>query len=136
MAGDRGLLDRLRMPEGEGRSARDQVEAVHDSILAHLQRLLNTRQGDSAALPEYGIPALTNLDYAGRAREIRRQIERSIRAFEPRLEGVRVKYIEPDPLEPLQVRFEISGRVATTDEPVGIRFDTSVDASGGWKVRG
>jgi type VI secretion system protein len=137
MASERGLFDRLRAPDrGAQRSVQHRTEQVYDSILRHLQRLLNTRQGDSAAAPEYGIPALTDVDYASRAEEMRREIERAIRAYEPRLEGVRVRYVDPDPLDPLRIRFEIDGRLATGEEQVGVRFSTVVDAGGAWRVAG
>lgn len=137
MASDRSLFDRLRAPERGGqRSVQHRTEQVYDSILKHLQQLLNTRQGDSAAVPDYGIPALTDVDYASRAEEMRREIERAIRTYEPRLEGVRVRCVDPDPLDPLRIRFEIDARLATSEEQVGVRFSTVVDGGGAWKVAG
>lgn len=136
MAGDRGLLDRLRRRDGPvGRSAQPRTEHVHESIQRHLQRLLNTRKGESAAFPDYGMPALTDVDLTASGEELRRQIESALRKFEPRLAGVRVRWLEPDELEPLKLRFEVSGRPLGVEERVTFRFATVVDSpSAGFRV--
>jgi type VI secretion system lysozyme-like protein len=137
MPSNRGLFDRLREPDRMGsRTVHERTDRVQESILRHLQRLLNTRHGDSAAVPEYGIPALTDVDYAGRAEEMRRAVEQSIRVFEPRLSSVRVRWREGDGLDVLKIRFEITGRLVTTDEKVGVHFATVTDANGLWKIAG
>ncbi len=137
MPSNRGLFDRLRAPDlGTARSMHERTDQVQESILRHLQRILNTRHGDSAALPEFGIPALTDMDIAGRAEEMRRTIEDSIRTFEPRLSSVRVRWQEVDETDVLKLRFEILARLTTSDEKVGVRFVTVVDANGQWKVAG
>jgi type VI secretion system lysozyme-like protein len=130
MPSKRGLFDRLRVPDlGTARSIHERTDQIQESILRHLQRILNTRHGDSAAVPEFGIPALTDMDLAGRAEEMRRTIEDSIRTFEPRLSSVRVRWQEVDDSDVLKLRFEILARLATSD-------DTVVDANGQWKVAG
>ncbi|HKE12480.1 MAG TPA: type VI secretion system baseplate subunit TssE [Myxococcota bacterium] len=137
MPSNRGLFDRLRTPDlGTARSVHERTDQVQESILRHLQRILNTRHGDSAAVPEFGIPALTDMDLAGRADEMRRTIEDSIRTFEPRLSSVRVRWQEVDESDVLKLRFEILARLTTSDEKVGVRFATVVDANGQWKVAG
>jgi len=134
---DRGLFDRLREPDrGDARSVIERTDHVQESILRHLQRLMNTRQGDSAAVPEFGLPALTDVDVAGRSEEMRRAIEQALRTYEPRLTGVRVRYEEPDELDPLKIRFEIMARLVTSDEKVGVQFKTVVDTNGAWRVAG
>lgn len=136
MAGDRGLLDRLRRRDGfAGRSAQPRTEHVHESIQRHLQRLLNTRKGESPAFPDYGMPALTDVDLSTSGEEVRRQLEAALRQYEPRLSGVRVRCLEPDELEPLRLRFEVSGRPLGVQERVTFRFATVVESpSAGFKV--
>lgn len=136
MRSDRSLFDRLRHPEPEDRrSIQQQTRQVADSVLAHLRRLLNTRHGDSAAMPEFGIPALEAAHITTSAM-MQREIERAIREFEPRLDAVRVRLLPRDPYEPLRVRFEISARLATAKENVRVTFSSHIDARGGWKVSG
>ncbi|MGH0034593.1 MAG: type VI secretion system baseplate subunit TssE [Myxococcota bacterium] len=135
MARDRGLLERLRRGEPAGaRSVQQSSEELYTSIHDHLIRLLNTRQDDSAAFPDYGLPSLCDVDKGGRAIELRQSIERTIRRYEPRLTSVRVEYVEKDPLDPLRIRFRISGKPAGVRDGSTFRFDTSVDTTGSWKV--
>lgn len=134
MPSSRGLFDRLRNPDRpEDRSVHQRTEDIADSVLSHLQRMLNVRHGDSPAMPDYGIPALEAQNLSA-SEEMRRAIEESIRVYEPRLEGVRVRYLTPDEFEPLKVRYEIAARLVTADESVRVQFRSEVDASGTWKV--
>ena len=134
MSSDRNLFDRLRKPDGPAaRSIQQQTERVADSVLAHLQRLLNTRHGDSMAVPRYGIPAF-EAEHTTTSPAMQREIEKSIREFEPRLDGVRVRVLPRDPSDPLLVRFDISARLTTAPDKRRITFSSQIDARGGWKV--
>ena len=136
MPSTRGLFDRLREPDSLAvRSAHQRTEDVADSVLAHLQRMLNVRHGDAPCAPDYGIPAL-EAQHITISDEMRKAIEQSIRTYEPRLDGVRVRYLARDDEDPLKVRFEISARLVTADEAVRVQFQSEVDSSGTWKVRG
>jgi len=136
MPSGHGLLDRLRQSGGyTSRSAEPRTEDIKQSIHRHLERMLNTRKGDSPAFPEYGLPALSDVETAARCEEVRRQIERCLREFEPRLAGVRVIYIDPSEDEFLRLRFQIKARSVGLKKKVDFNFDTAVDAVGtGWKV--
>jgi type VI secretion system lysozyme-like protein len=135
MSSDRGLFDRLRDPDRGGfRSAHQRTDRIYASVMTHLHQMLNTRRDDSSSVPEFGLPALTDIDVGTRVEELRRAIEQSIRSYEPRLAGVRVQLVPPDPDEPTKVRFQITAGLATSDERVRVRFDTLVDGSGSWKV--
>ena len=135
MRSDRGLFERLRDPNALAqRSVQQRADRVYASVLHHLQRLLNTREGESPCVPTYGLPALTDVDVSARADDLRRSIERSIAEFEPRLDGVRVKFLPPDPSDPLKIRFEINGRIVTDDERLNVRFSTVADSALGWKI--
>lgn len=135
MRSDQGLFERLRDPHvGPQRTVQQHADRVYASVLHHLQRLLNTREGESPCVPEYGLPALTDIDVSVRGDDLRRAIERAIAAFEPRLEAVRVKALPADPNEPLKLRFEVSGRILTEDERLNVRFSTVADSALGWKI--
>ncbi len=136
MASERGLFERLRRPDAAGsRSIQQRTERVADSVLAHLRQLLNTRHGDSAAVPGYGIPAL-EAEHVSTSAAMQREIEKSIREFEPRLDGVLVRVLPRDPDDPLRVTFEINARLVTDQEKVRVRFTSQSDVRGGWKVSG
>lgn len=135
MRSDRGLFERLRDPRlGRQRTVQQRAEHVYASVLHHLSRLLNTREGESPCVPSYGLPALTDVDVSARADDLRRSIERKVAEFEPRLDGVRVRILPPDPAEPMKLRFEISGRIVTEDERLNVRFNTVADSALGWKI--
>ena len=135
MSSNRGLFDRLRDTDRrEERSVHQRTEDIADSVLSHLQRMLNVRHGDSPAAPDYGIPAL-EAQRISASEEMRRAIEESIRIYEPRLDGVRVRYLPPDKDEPLRLRYEIAARLVTAEESVRVQFRSEVDATGSWKVR-
>jgi len=135
-ASDRGLFERLRLPDlpGERTALHRHADRIHESVLHHLKRLLRTREGECPSVPEFGVPALTDVNYAGRGDELRRAIETAIRSFEPRLESVRVKYLDPEENDPLKIRFEITGRIVTDQEDLSVRFSTVADSAAGWKV--
>ena len=87
-------------------------QRVH-SIVGNLQRLLNTRQGSVAHLPDYGLPDLSTIHRQAPDSFdlLRKAIRAAVMAYEPRLAHVRV---EPQTVDPFKMRlqFVISGEVA------------------------
>ena len=91
------LLDRIAQLGAAGQSrleptASEDVEALMDSVRRNLIRLFNARHGMSEAMPDYGLPALTDLtigsqDYVERVQEA---IKVAVEKYEPRLRSVRV----------------------------------------------
>ena len=81
MASERTLLERLANPEPPGarRLALD-VNRLKRSVLLHLQKMLNSRQGLSPAQPDYGIPDLNEFMFAypDSISPMRQAIEQSI----------------------------------------------------------
>jgi type VI secretion system protein len=137
MASDRGFFERLRDPDrSTQRSVHQRTDRIYRSVLLHLHQMLNTRHDDGPAALDFGLPALTDLDLTTRGEDLRRAIEQTIRAYEPRLTNVRVQALPQEPDEPLRIRFQIMGRLVTDDERVKVRFDTLVDGAGAWKVSG
>lgn len=68
------------------------------SVMGNLNRLFNTRQGSIKHLPDYGLPDIMTIyrDAPRSADEMRRAIQKAIRAYEPRLRRVRVEHRETD----------------------------------------
>ena len=97
MGREKTLLQRLAAMENSGRgryesSATEDLDALMDSVRDHLGRLLNARHGMSEAMPDYGLPAMTDLtigsgDYVQRVQEA---VRVAIEKYEPRLRRVRV----------------------------------------------
>ncbi len=104
-----------------GRSMTEDPKKIIDSVMRHLQNVLNTRQGGVQIAEDYGLPDFNDVlhNQAGSPREIEKSIRQTIQKYEPRLRAVRVRYI---PIEDdlLSLSFEIHGRIAleNTEEPI------------------
>ena len=100
MGREHTLLDRITRAgdRRHGRfesSATEDLDALMDSVRRHLARLLNARHGMSEAMPDYGLPALSDLtigsgDYLPRVQDA---IRVAIEKYEPRLRRVRVSRV-------------------------------------------
>ena len=129
------LLERLADPEKDARrTIREDTQAIADSIMRHLQKMLNTRQGHVPIRPDYGMPDFT--DCAESLPEImdrvRRAIKASIEAFEPRLRHVRITHLPSD--DKLLLHFGISGQLASSRQKVSTFFSTRVAPTGSAEV--
>ena len=137
MARDWTLLERLGSKKRPGdttissRTVNDQVR----SILHHLQRLLNARQGHAAAQMGYGIPDPSEVlhGYGDAIGGMARAIKTSVEKYETRLTAVQVRHVAA-PDEILTLRFQITGQLAKSKDRVPVVFDTHVDHSGRIKV--
>lgn len=144
MGRERMLLDRLAVRGGRGR-ARDQaatgedLEVLMDSVRRQLTRLFNARHGMSQALPDYGLPALTDLtvgsgDYVVRVQQaIRTAIER----YEPRLRRVQVSAIESDARESERARalgFRIDAVLVSDSGEHRVLYETGISSAGEFEV--
>jgi len=107
-----------------------------DSILAHLTRLLNTRQGNVPISERYGIPDLTDLmiSYPESVMEIERAIQSAIETYEPRLRFVKIALI-PQEDDLLRLRFQIIARL-DTHPGKDIFIETLVDPDGRIRING
>lgn len=131
------LLARIRESDGSfvRPSEVNETELI-ESVLLHLQKMLNTRQGSSAAIPDYGSPDFNDLllQFPSAIPEIRKQIKTAIDRYEPRISGAQVRHV-PDADHPLTLRFDISGHVQVGDDRVKIGFETVLDDAGHFRVR-
>ena len=131
------LLDRVRRLEKDPtRSSGQDTRRVVDSILSHLQRILNTRQGSAQIADDFGIPDFTGLLHSipESLRDIERAIRTVIQKYEPRLRAVRVSFI-PNEDDALSLRFQIVARLATGDENNPVIFESMVDSDGKIRIR-
>ena len=131
------LLDRVRRLEKDPtRSSGQDTRRVVDSILSHLQRILNTRQGSVQIADDFGIPDFTGLLHSipESLRDIERAIRTVIQKYEPRLRAVRVSFI-PNEDDALSLRFQIVARLATGDENNPVIFESMVDSDGKIRIR-
>ena len=109
-----------------------QAEALTQSIVAHLQRILNTRQGSVPIDNEFGVPDFTNLvgSFAvGQTTQIIENMTRMIARYEPRLKSPRIQVVE-GAQEVLSLSFSLEGLVAIDNRDIPIHLATRVSSDG------
>lgn len=137
---ENSLLQRIALgDEGAQRSLDPDPDRVRLSIQQHLQNLFNVRQGSVSSLPDYGLPDFNDLDmstgYGTAVTEVRKAIRESLERYEPRLTQVKVRYLRDDD-NPLDLRFEITAKLALSTSPARVRFETQLGNEALVKVRG
>jgi type VI secretion system protein len=130
------LTERIRSQEHDPmRHGGENCNRCIDSILAHLQRILNTRQGNVPISDEYGIPDFVNLlqTYPDSVHHIEASIRNAINRYEPRLTGTSVTCI-PREDDDLTLRFQILSCLVT-DGDQQVLLETVVGTDGKVCVR-
>jgi len=131
------LLDRIRSWEKRPiLRNREDPRRVTDSVVRHLQRLLNTKEGNVPIAEDYGVPDFTDFlhSYPDSVREMERTLRLVIQKYEPRLKAVRVSFVPQDE-SALSLSFQITARLST-EEKTQVLFETRVDSEGKIEVRG
>ncbi len=132
------LLERIRSREREpGRRARRDPKRIVDSVLGHLSRILNTRRGSTQIAEDFGLPDFTEFmrTYPDSIRDMERMVRQTILKFEPRLKGVRVRFI-PREEDVLSLRFQIAAELAVDEEGSPVVFESIVGSDGKISIRG
>ena len=132
------LIERIRLrakqPE---RSTTEDPKKIIASILRHLMRVLNTRQGGVQIAEDFGMPDLTDYlrGYPASLRDVEKSLRQTIGKYEPRLKSVRVKFV-PREEDVLSLNFQIVARLAGgyPDQPVV--FESQMGADGKINIRG
>lgn len=113
------LLERLSALEDPRPFAgRSPDRQLRDSIVLHLQKLLNTRAGSVPIDPGYGMPDMSNIagSFAlGTTESLSEAIVRQVARYEKRLLNPRVT-VEQETREVITLRFELAGDVAPLQE--------------------
>jgi type VI secretion system protein len=130
MAYETSLLERIAAGKRDAKVDLD-ASLVAASVLGHLERLFNVRQGNVATRPDYGLPDINSLvqGFPDASAELRRAIKRAIDEFEPRLSGT-VVAADSTEGDAFQLRFRISAKLAARGLRQGVSFTTRVDNEG------
>ncbi len=122
----RGLFARIQ--SGDVHASRRGDPA--DEVTHHLRVLFNTRKGESAAAPDFGIMDFNDIIHSFPAAIDRMQqsLRQAILEHEPRLKNVNVLHV-PDETDPTSLRFEISGHLVERGSRRHIRFYTRLGRS-------
>jgi type VI secretion system protein len=123
----RGLLSRLEQADPHASRHINPAEPV----IEHLKMLLNTRKGQVAANPEYGIPDFNDVvhNFPAAIHRMQTSIQEAIEAFEPRLSNVVVLHAA-DEGEPFALQFEITAQLIHSGSQGFLRLRTRVGAHG------
>ena len=102
-----------------------------DSILRHLEQIMNTRWGSTQIAEDYGVPDFTDLStgFPDGLRDLERTIRNTIQKYEPRLKSVRVKFI-PQEETMLAVSFQIVAQLILDEGKNPVTFQTVMDSDG------
>jgi len=134
---ERRLLERIaHWEEGEQRTHHTQVDILVRSVMDHLRRLLNTRQGSVPLDPAFGVPDFTNLAgglAAGSMRDIEEEIQRMVLKYEPRLKSPKVT-LNRESADILSIRFDLGGLLEVDNRDIPLQLSTTVGANGRIKV--
>lgn len=130
---EKRLLERIRdFTRDQDRRGEIDPSVLSASILAHLRRLLNTKQGSVPIAEDYGLADLTDLPGSfapDNLAEIEDKINRVISRYEPRLANIRITFAKRQE-DSLSLRFEISGQVMAEELKLPILFESVVEPSG------
>lgn len=135
---DSRLFERIRKwsghPQNHGRQ--DTGQRV-ESVVLHLQKMLNSRQGTTLMDKAYGMPDFTEIAalFPDSLRDIERSIAETIERYEPRLSQVKVNFVSQDN-QSLSLCFHIQGVMATGKEDMTVHLESSIDASGKTMIKG
>lgn len=132
------LLERIASLGSDAeRSHITRSEILVDSILDHLHRILNTRQGSVPADPLFGVPDFTNLAgsfSAGSTSQIIEDMTRMIERYEPRLHQPQIQFVQSQE-NVLSLGFAISGLIGVDDHEIPVRLSSYVAANGKISLR-
>jgi type VI secretion system protein len=98
------------------------------SIMDHLNRLFNTREGSLPHLKDYGLPDISDIyrKMPHGIEELQKAIKRTIERYEPRLHKIKVVPKETDPKE-FRLVFILTGELR---EGGLVRFQTTFTSMG------
>ena len=130
------LLERIRAWEKEPkRRGKEDPRRIVDSVLRHLARILNTKQGNVLIADDYGVPDSTNFagSFEDSIREIEKALRGAIQKYEPRLTAVRVTFV-PHEEDRLSLRFQIIAKLSLESKNQ-VYIETIVDSAGKIEIK-
>jgi type VI secretion system protein len=130
------LLERIRTWEmNPERRGREDPARISDSVLGHLRRILNTKQGNVPISEDYGLPDFSDLLHAlpESIRDIEKAIRLTIQKYEPRLRTVRVSFIHQEE-DVLSLHFQITAKLQA-ESKAQVLFETFIDTDGKVNIR-
>jgi type VI secretion system protein len=123
----RTLLEKLRDPrQNEPLNTSQNIEALIESIISNLTKMLNTRQGGPMIQPDdYGMVDITDIStrFPDSVSDVQKAFRIAIEKYEPRLKNVQVEHVGEG------TDLQRKGRES-------VYFETVVDPSGEVQLNG
>jgi type VI secretion system protein len=130
------LLERIgNLGEDPTRLGQDEKSVLFASILAYLNRILNTRQGSVQTDPDFGVPHYSSMaarfstDATGTIAEMEAAVRTTIANYEPRLANVHVRMLDKAEFD-ITMTMELGAEMKMEPEPVPVSFKVTVTPSG------
>ncbi len=107
-----------------------------DSVIRHLEQILNTRRGCAQIADDFGIPDFSEYKsaYPDSQRDLERAIRHTIQKYEPRLTSIRVKFLDQEE-EMLSVSFQIIARLVLEEQRDAVVLESVLGADGRITIR-
>lgn len=107
-----------------------------DSVVEHLNKLLNSKQGTTLMDKEYGMPDFNDFasKFPGSMTKLETSLSDLIEKYEPRLSNVSVKFVLQNDLD-LSLVFEINAGLRTNGNHERICIESLVNSSGKMRIR-
>lgn len=135
---ERRLLERIAGVGLDGELGHmTRAEVLIRSILDHLHRILNTRQGSVPIDANFGVPDFTNLAgtfSAGTTDQIIEDMSRMIQRYEPRLRQPLITF-SASQHDVLTLAFSISGTISVGDRDLPVHLSSHVSSNGQVSLR-
>lgn len=139
MMHEKRLLERIRDYEKDkDRRAGIDPRALTTSVLSHLRRMLNTKQGSSPIAEDYGLADITDMPGAFAEADLERiegKVVEVIKKYEPRIADVNVHFATVQD-DTLSLRFEIRGRINDESLKTPVVFESVVQSNGKISITG
>ncbi len=130
---EKRLLERIRdFEKDQDRRGEIDPAILMNSILSHLRRMLNTKQGSVPIAEDYGLADITDMPGSfspDNLTEIEEKITKVILKYDPRLADIRVIFSEKQD-DSLALRFKITGKVNADDLNMPVLFESVVEPTG------
>lgn len=130
---EKRLLERLRAVEldPDWRGGSDPAVALK-SVLGHIGKILNTRQGSAPIATDFGVPDFTSIAStfgADSVAQVEQAIIQVIQRYEPRLRSVQVVF-DPQPDRPFALAFKLQAQLAGEGQETPVVFETILNPDG------
>ncbi len=140
MGREQSLLERIASGLDGGRRGSTTQEDLHvlvESVRGNLERLLNSRHGMSETVPDYGLPALTDIVVSGdrHVQLLREAMQQAVEKYEPRLRRVRVSVVEQEG-ETKRMGFRIDGVLVSDSGEHRVWYGVALSGGGEFEVSG